>query len=335
MTSRKKIQSTSKSILEVEMSAYISSRNPIIPFRVDSVTKISGKLISVSSLTQAIIILDEVARLNKFGAIVGITFSANQEQTNTIFATYASNQWKTNISGTNQSAVINSIEQLLETPKYQHLQAAFKIIPITTMKFENNKVLPADENSIIDCLNNANFFKGNGGALLGWRNQETAAGQLALGDMQSSTVQPSVQKNLINKWVKDNWDKSLIITNNYVHKSATLAAGRSHSFFASVPIKNLDSVNKRYHQLSGDNLKTEILNDFRNIIENEQITTNEQLQQFKNKLMNTPEFEILKTGQDRFTRWMSWTGIIKTSSVKAFDDMFEQKKNILCNNITL
>ena len=96
----------------------------IVPFQVD----FKKKGTPVSSAAQAMQILDEVARQHANGAkTVGITYPPNQDQTDQILKTYKSGGWKTGTSGANQADVIAKIEQLLATPKYQHLQGVFKI----------------------------------------------------------------------------------------------------------------------------------------------------------------------------------------------------------------
>lgn len=63
---------------------------------------------------------------------IGITYSANHEQSMAINKCYQQNKWQTNIRGRNQAAVIAEVERLLLTDKYQHLQNVFQILPIST-----------------------------------------------------------------------------------------------------------------------------------------------------------------------------------------------------------
>lgn len=176
--------------------------NGIVPFRVD----FEKNGTSVSSRAQAIQILDEVARLHANGAkTVGITYSANQDQTDKITDTYKKGGWKTGTNGANQAAVISQIEQLLTEPKYQHLQSVYRTVPITTMKFDSKgKAVPADDTSVKESLKHASQFMKDGGVLLGWTNQKTPQGSLAIGGGVAVGVQTSSQKQMINNWVNSN-----------------------------------------------------------------------------------------------------------------------------------
>ncbi|KTD65594.1 hypothetical protein Lsan_0748 [Legionella santicrucis] len=173
--------------------------NGIVPFHVDF--KKNG--IDVSSREQAIIILDEVAKLHAHGSkSVGITYSANQEQTDKILDTYRKGGWQTGIIGSNQASVIFEIERLLTKAKYQHLQGVYRTIPITTMKYCNGQAMTADEPSVQKSLEHASQFMANGGMLLGWINQCTPQGHLAIGGGVAANVQTLGQKQMINHWVQ-------------------------------------------------------------------------------------------------------------------------------------
>ncbi|KTD57143.1 hypothetical protein Lsai_1747 [Legionella sainthelensi] len=173
--------------------------NGIVPFQVDF--KKNG--IDVSSKEQAIIILDEVAKLHAHGAkTVGITYSANQSQTDKILDTYRKGDWQTGTIGSNQASVIFEIEKLLTETKYQHLQGVYRTIPITTMKYSNGRAMTADDPSVQKSIEHASEFMANGGMLLGWRNQSTPQGHLAIGGGVAANVQTLDQKHIINKWVQ-------------------------------------------------------------------------------------------------------------------------------------
>ncbi|QLZ68879.1 hypothetical protein FOLKNPGA_01659 [Legionella sp. PC1000] len=176
--------------------------NSIVPFRVD----FEKNGTSISSRDQAIKILDEVARLHANGAkTVGITYSANQAQTDKIIDTYNKGGWKTGTNGANQASVISEIEQLLTEPKYQHLKGVYRTVPITTMKFDSKgNAGPADDDSVKKSLSHASQFMDDGGVLLGWTNQKTPEGRLAIGGGVAAGVQTSSQKQMINDWVKNN-----------------------------------------------------------------------------------------------------------------------------------
>ncbi|WP_115710643.1 hypothetical protein [Legionella sainthelensi] len=173
--------------------------NGIVPFQVDF--KKNG--IDVSSKEQAIIILDEVAKLHADGAkTVGITYSANQSQTDKILDTYTKGDWQTGTIGSNQASVIFEIEKLLTETKYQHLQGVYRTIPITTMKYSNGRAMTADDPSVQKSIEHASEFMANGGILLGWRNQNTPQGHLAIGGGVAANVQTLDQKHIINKWLQ-------------------------------------------------------------------------------------------------------------------------------------
>ncbi|MBN9226648.1 MULTISPECIES: hypothetical protein [Legionella] len=174
----------------------------IVPFRVD----FEKNGVGVSTRAQAAQILDEVARQHANGAkTVGITYSANQAQTDKIQSTYKNGGWKTGTDGSNQAAVISEIEQLLTTPKYQHLQGVYRTVPITTMKYDSTgKAVKAKDTDVEESLKGASKFMDDGGVLLGWTNQTTAPGRLAIGGGVASGVQTSAQKSMINNWVKNN-----------------------------------------------------------------------------------------------------------------------------------
>ena len=175
---------------------------PITPFNVDF--KKNGA--SVSATDQAIQILEEVNRQHKNGAKkVGITYSANQEQTAAILDTYNRGGWKTSLAGANQASVIMEIEKLLATTKYQHLQGVYQTVPITTMKYaDGGNALTADDDAVQRSLKAASFFMDDGGVLLGWQNQFTKPGHLAIGGGVANTVQSQSQRQMIDNWVHTN-----------------------------------------------------------------------------------------------------------------------------------
>ncbi|MCW8419421.1 hypothetical protein OQJ18_00415 [Fluoribacter dumoffii] len=180
----------------------------IVPFQVD----FAKNGTPVSSRDQAIKILDEVNRLHANGAKkVGITYSANQAQTDKIIDTYQKGGWKTGTNGANQASVVAQIEQLLTTPKYQHLQGVYQTVPITTMQYDSKgNPKPADPSSVKKSLEHASQFMDSGGVLLGWTNQKTPQGSLAIGGGVASAVQTIGQKKMINEWVQDKLPQSTL-----------------------------------------------------------------------------------------------------------------------------
>ncbi|KTC65233.1 hypothetical protein Lade_1416 [Legionella adelaidensis] len=164
----------------------------LIPFQVD----FEKQGAPLSTRAQAITILDEVARLHAMGAKkVGITYSANQAQSENILQVYNQGGWKTGTTGSNQAAVIEEIEKLLTERKYMHLQDVYRTVPITTMKY-------ADPEAVQQSLQQATQFIEDGGVLLGWRNQLTPKDQLAIGGGVAKSVQPLAQKQMIADWVQ-------------------------------------------------------------------------------------------------------------------------------------
>ncbi|STY29168.1 Dot/Icm secretion system substrate [Legionella wadsworthii] len=175
--------------------------NSIVPFQVNY--EKNGT--PISAREQAIKILDQVDKLHDKGngaKKVGITYSANQNQTDTIIDSYQKGKWNTGTSGANQANVISEIEKLLAEPKYQHLKGVYETVPITTMKYDKNgKAAAADPSSVTKSLDHASQFMDNGGVLLGWTNQKTHP-NLAIGGGVASSVQPADQKKMISDWVK-------------------------------------------------------------------------------------------------------------------------------------
>lgn len=159
----------------------------------------------VSANNQARVILAKVNKISNSGKRkVGITYSANQEQTNNIIDKYKKNEWRTGTNGANQAEVIAQIEILLTTPEYEHLQKVFRIIPITTMQYKppSYGIAAADDDSVKMSLQNADEFIARGGVLLGWRNELTPENKLAIGGGISKGVMTQNQKQLINAWTE-------------------------------------------------------------------------------------------------------------------------------------
>lgn len=173
---------------------------------------------AVKKKSQAEQILDEVDRLHKLGyKQVGITYSANQDQTNAIQATYAKTDgsWKTGTAGGNQAAVMQEVERRLASKKYKHLQQVFRIVPITTMK-SSGSPNPATDQEVQSSLSAADtFMKGEGHVLLGWQNQNTKGKKLAIGGALAKNITTPDQTNMIEAWV-DATMKSAIHPPKYV-----------------------------------------------------------------------------------------------------------------------
>jgi hypothetical protein len=119
---------------------------------------------------QAAEILDLIADYHAKGYTkVGITYSANHDQSIAINKTYQENNWQTNTRGGNQAAVITALEKLLVTEKYCYLQNVFRILPISTCAKIGGK--GAVENAWLaeELLAIDSFLKENN-LLLGWQD---------------------------------------------------------------------------------------------------------------------------------------------------------------------
>lgn len=123
---------------------------------------------------QAIFILDQIRqlRLNEPDLIVGLTYSANENQTIRIRDTYLKGGWNTQTSGSNQAMVITAIENQL-AGDYQDLQTAFRILPITTIPTQAEH---QSESGRADLLSQdleaiRQFASQQNHVVLGWQNQ--------------------------------------------------------------------------------------------------------------------------------------------------------------------
>jgi len=112
---------------------------------------------------------------------------------------------------------------------------------------------------------------------------------------------------------------SVIRSTFYSHQNFNpLEEGRFHAFKASA-----DSLSAKYEGLSGDFLKSKILLDFKEKLEN--TSSKNELQDVVRDIKSSEEYKVLSKGQGVTTRFFN----LKTSSVKAFEDMVkEQEKNV-------
>ncbi|NDH08309.1 MAG: hypothetical protein EBY16_01595 [Gammaproteobacteria bacterium] len=308
---------------------------------------------------QAVFILNEVLRLHQdpwySSKKIGITYSANQYQTQTILQRYHSGAWKTGTNGSNQAAVIQEIERLLGQPRWQELQNVFRIVPFTTMKYVNKGVLDnsgqiraADDDAVTTCLQNAEQFMAEGNLLLGWTHQDSPE-KVAIGGGVAADVQPLAQKERIDAWLEKmqetygcdrtpalalpskavdagSYHKMNKIQNSYSYQIDSKAQGRSHKpfgFFPSLEVRfeQFQGLDAGYKGLSGDGLKSEILNTFQNEIN--QSNSIDTLKSIKQTLRASVEFTVLNTGQDLFTIIFGRLFGFKTSSVIAFEKMLD------------
>jgi hypothetical protein len=125
---------------------------------------------------------------------IGLTYSANQDQTTEIFSDYnynkdssdnkfADNEEK-NISsqvlgGANQANVLTKLNDIIKNnASYSDFKKAFRVIPFTTMRYDksNNKLdldVSASGNNT-ECIEAAkNFLKLENSIILGWCNQDS------------------------------------------------------------------------------------------------------------------------------------------------------------------
>ena len=151
-----------------------TARGRFQAFRVDYQ---DGNGNSINAYAQARQILAEVQRLAVANPNikVGITYSANHNQTNVIRQAYG-DRWEnrdprlTGIEGDNQAKVIKNLETLLQVVQYQHLQKNFRILPITTMTNDGSSF---DTDWINRDLQYIDDFNKQGNIVLGWQNQDT------------------------------------------------------------------------------------------------------------------------------------------------------------------
>ncbi len=133
---------------------------------------------------QATEILDEADKLIKGGAVgVGITYSANYQQTLKIDQTYADGKWNTQTGGANQASVMSEMESLEQGQTYSHLQGKMRIVPITTMTYSDFGKLTLDE-VIGNDMKHIESLLQQGWHILGWINQ-TGSSQYAVGGGES------------------------------------------------------------------------------------------------------------------------------------------------------
>ena len=101
--------------------------------------------------------------------------------------------------------------------------------------------------------------------------------------------------------------------------------GRDHSYKINNAFLTEQSIDFRaeLQDLEGDGLKTKILQDFKKKID--EITDVDTLQQELSDLKASDDYKILKPGQGWFTR----TFKLDTSSVKAVQDLVDERTSII------
>tara|TARA_B110000879_G_C11103985_1_gene484405 strand:- start:505 stop:1338 length:834 start_codon:yes stop_codon:yes gene_type:complete len=116
------------------------------------------------------------------------------------------------------------------------------------------------------------------------------------------------------------------VKNSYEHKSFNPLDNRKHALEA----KSNDDLQEQFKGQEGDHLKTCILKDFKEQIEN--TSDPEELKNLKNKLKGSAEFKVLQQGQGISSNIAQSIGkmvdrdLYQTSSVKALEKMFNQQE---------
>lgn len=119
----------------------------------------------------------------------------------------------------------------------------------------------------------------------------------------------------------------------YAYRVSDFLDGRNHKFY-TVSLSNINfqksqattefnDFKKKYQLYKGDYLKTQILENLRERIQ--ETGSKEKLHDLKKQLKTSYEYDVLRTGQGWFTRMFG----IKTSSIKTLDNMFEQQEKYL------
>lgn len=115
------------------------------------------------------------------------------------------------------------------------------------------------------------------------------------------------------------------VLSHYEHAASKPEDSRRHAF--TVNFENVEEntigfneFKGKYKELSGDILKTSILNDFRESIKD--VNSSDELETKISEFKSKPEYKILQIGQGLTTRTLNLFGNIKeTSSVKAFKEI--------------
>lgn len=129
---------------------------------------------------QARAILAEAQDRLDAGALgVGITYSANLDQTGRIRRVYADGEWNTGTSGANQASVMTAMEAL-QTHEFASLQGKVRIVPITTMSYGELPTGTSMDDIVVADLAAIRAVVAAGWTVLGWIN-ESGSDQFAVG----------------------------------------------------------------------------------------------------------------------------------------------------------
>ena len=127
----------------------------------------------LSNEDQALAILQKAQDLLSRGFVgVGITYSANEEQTNSLERSYSSGQYSGGVRGANQAAVMTSMELALAETRWESLRLKLRIAPITTILTQRDSV---HLDVVTRDLARIEEYLKQGWAILGWQNQDTVS----------------------------------------------------------------------------------------------------------------------------------------------------------------
>lgn len=140
---------------------------------------------------------------------VGITYSANHQQTEALYAYYNKpndanwqNLAKQFTGSSNQGDVMRILLNKLKNHSNPTLMGKFQILPISTMTYDRNGMAPSNFNWLQGNLENINHFISKGGYVLGWQNQlsknprECAIGGGVAGQVFNREMSQYVQNHL-------------------------------------------------------------------------------------------------------------------------------------------
>jgi hypothetical protein len=148
---------------------------------------------------------------------------------------------------------------------------------------------------------------------------------------QAGNVQKLINKHsdvFYNMW--PDYDP---VKNTYSFQVRGQQIGRNHEFAVSVNdggVKNNDAFRKfknKYNSLTGDHLKTQILDEFKLLIKN--VQSIDELNRLKDRLEKTPEYSVLQSAQRSTIKFFSAFGLATTTSVATFNDMFDRQEKVI------
>ncbi len=169
------------------------------------VVKFADQNGTISAKRQAQQIIEKFEKEIAAGRKVAITYSANSKQADDIYRGYQTGDFS--IHGSNQAQVIKLVIEEIHKRKWEDKA---HILPVATMSYDkkHNKQ-PVDKKSVKRDLGNIAQHVGAGWTVLGFQNQTTKPGELAVGGAISKEVWDE-QKGLIREEKnKDYFDASM------------------------------------------------------------------------------------------------------------------------------